>query len=1196
MRIRLSREHPNRSVFRGILWLLVSTFVVQLALLVLTMAVLPEIEGIAEEASDIVLSALLMTPFIWWTTHWLLGFNAHAASESSRAPHTKRALERMYLNDRMDLRYFLALAAIVVIVQTVVLGFTFVLVPHIEGFAEELLDAIATSVILAPIAWLAIHTYRAYRAHPSDDQSIEFTPGESPHHALRAVFYGVLGVLALLAIVEAVIASNDHTHASTDQRLAALTTQRAIALREVLVAVERNDAAATDAAMRNAKLRADELVSQYTAQTQYHSHNDDHRLVFEELDESFDSWQETVKTIDQYDFIRAMREEDKFHRDVDTSGRALARFTDALIAASVAHSSDTRERTVVTGGLVILLILSLALGAIEPFVGFLKRQNAAINAQASRLRQFATVAEQTSNMVAVLDESRRVTSANQAFARLVGRERSEILGQDVAPLLFTSSSELTALDKFRAAVDQGRASRVQFRLRSGDGKDRWLSLDVQSVRNAIGQPSATSIVGTDLTELVTQRLRLQALLDAQPAGVLEVNLEGRIVGANRAAGDIVNMTVEALIGRTTTRESWGVFKDDLAPCTDDERPLARALRFGESVRGEYYAIVPPDGVPRWVIVNAEPLHDASGEIVGAIGCFIDITAQRTNRTLLSLALNTAGIGTWEFQIPTDEYVWSDACAAILGFKPGEFEPTWSSWQSLIHPEDRVAHVEFLKQRTTDTQQAFSQEVRVLHRSGGWAWIETRGTVVERSPDGKPIRMVGLHIDITERKQREEELRRSAVTDALTGLPNRDAFLSRLDGVLGRVVVAGAPRFALLFLDLDHFKQVNDSLGHAAGDALLKLVVHRLQEAVSADAAHLNFVPTIARFGGDEFAVLLELIDAASVAEIVAASIVDVLSVPYVVQNRHVYATASVGVVIDDGAAHGGEELLRNADIAMYQAKRDGRFRYRIYEAQMLERAAARAELESDLRDALDERSLSVAYQPIVSLHGDATTPSVEALARWQHSKRGAVSPASFVHIAEEIGVVDQVGDFVIERALTEFAGWQQLLGSCAPSKVSINLSIPQLRSPLFVLNVRERLEELGLRPQSLQFEITESLPVDDATVIGHLQELKALGVGIALDDFGTGYSSLSRLHQMPITMLKIDRSFVTEATQDRRLHAMVRASVQVARALDLEVVAEGVETESQAALMSELGCDQAQGFFFAKPMFSSELTQWFGNR
>jgi diguanylate cyclase (GGDEF)-like protein len=436
---------------------------------------------------------------------------------------------------------------------------------------------------------------------------------------------------------------------------------------------------------------------------------------------------------------------------------------------------------------------------------------------------------------------------------------------------------------------------------------------------------------------------------------------------------------------------------------------------------------------------------------------------------------------------------------------------------------------------------------------------------------------------------------------LTDLPNRSVALERIESALRRARGDAACRYVVLFINGDRFNRVNVSLGPAAGDDLLRLMAARLNGALrqrDGPGPQAAAGQTVARLGADEFVVVLESVrgpDLAGVAEAVARRLVDALSKPYTIGTVLVHSTASIGVVLGDGSATNPEAVLQDASLAMREAKLSGGARHSVFEPLLKQRARERARLESELRLAIQEGQLFVVFQPITHL-GDASVAGVEALVRWQHPLRGLVSPLEFIGIAEEFSLIVPLGAYVLHAACRQLAAWQQQLGERAPQTLSVNLSRAQLNEPTLIDEVRHALQASGIEPGRLQLEITESLAAENPQIQARLHELKTLGVMLALDDFGTGYSSLASLHQWPVDVIKIDRSFVSQVTTSAHHRVLVEATVRVARSLGMGTVAEGVETAEQAEMLHELQCDKGQGYFYARPLDAEAATRWLAAR
>ena len=525
---------------------------------------------------------------------------------------------------------------------------------------------------------------------------------------------------------------------------------------------------------------------------------------------------------------------------------------------------------------------------------------------------------------------------------------------------------------------------------------------------------------------------------------------------------------------------------------------------------------------------------------------------------------------------------SAGAQAILGFSPSEWIDDPSLWARQMHPDDRAR---IFAREESLIEPAAPDEYRLLDRDGKTVWVRDEAALVTDS-QGR-LRWHGVISDITDRKLAEAELRRraeviryQAVHDPLTSLPNRALFQDRLIQALAR---PGA-QVAVVLLDIDNFKLVNDSLGHSAGDELLMKIAPRLQIA-------LRPGDTIARLGGDEFVVLLDRIPDERSAARVAERIVAAFELPFQLTAGEHFAKASLGIAIAGAEGSEPASLIRDADAAMYQAKARGRARFEIFDRTMRARTVGRLSVENDLRRALAREELRVVYQPIVSLR-DGSIVSVEALLRWQHPTRGLLAPREFIAVAEESGLIEPIGRWVLDSACRQALRWHALRPDSRPLGISVNLSVRQFTQHNLQATVVAALADSGIEPSSLCLEITESVLLEEPQgVADTIRRLALLGVRFALDDFGTGYSSLAYLAGLPIDGLKVDQSFVRLLGADERSTAVTTAIVRMAQALSLEVIAEGVEAEHQLRALRALGCELAQGFYFHRPLSAEAIAE-----
>ncbi|HJR67153.1 MAG TPA: EAL domain-containing protein [Gemmatimonadaceae bacterium] len=550
-------------------------------------------------------------------------------------------------------------------------------------------------------------------------------------------------------------------------------------------------------------------------------------------------------------------------------------------------------------------------------------------------------------------------------------------------------------------------------------------------------------------------------------------------------------------------------------------------------------------------------------------------ALRQSEERYALAALAANDGLWDWDLVRDRCDFSPRWRGMLGLENTPLLPLAREWLDRVHPDDATRLRADIDALLTGTSPRLESEHRLRHADGNWRWVLVRALAL-REGDLRPLRIAGSMTDISARKRAEEELRRAAMHDALTGLVNRAYFLESLERAVARVQRRPDKTIALLFLDLDRFKQINDGLGHLAGDRLLTSIARRLQGCVRPG-------DVLARLGGDEFAVLLDDLKDPTDATRIAERMQEALHGPLRNDESEVVVTASIGIAFGGADLEGYEELLRDADLAMYRAKASGKARFEVFDTGSRATERARMELENDLRRALERGELRVHYQPIVNA-GDGRIVAFEALARWAHPQRGLLNAASFIPLAEESGTISALGRWVLREALAQLAQWQRDYPSERPLGVSVNLSPREVLQPRLPSNVAEALREANVSPESLALEITESLFIDtgDAT-LATLRELAGLGVKLHLDDFGTGYSSLSYLHRFPISAVKIDRYFVSRLDA-AECEEIVRSVVELSKRLGMDTIAEGAESDEQGVRLRDIGCNLLQGYACARPV------------
>ena len=543
-------------------------------------------------------------------------------------------------------------------------------------------------------------------------------------------------------------------------------------------------------------------------------------------------------------------------------------------------------------------------------------------------------------------------------------------------------------------------------------------------------------------------------------------------------------------------------------------------------------------------------------------------------TSLVNAQRLARVGNWTKDLRTDKLMWSDEMCRIFGVLPNEVDD--ELLRSFDHPDDaaQIAHIVRAAEIEYTT---YSVDHRILLANGAVRHVQEQAEFTF-DRDGTPVQMIGTLLDVTQRKQAEDQLAHLAHHDSLTGLPNRVLLLERLSQTLA-YAQRQARTVAVLYLDLDRFKVINDTLGHGVGDELLKAAAERLSRAVRSS-------DTVARPGGDEFIVVLA--DVANEIDVraVADKIVSTFNDPFIVGENEFFISTSIGVSVYPHDGTDVDTLIKNADAAMYQAKDKGRNNTQHYTAEIHDKTLRKLSLDGDMRRALEREEFVVHYQPIVEVATSRIT-GFEALLRWQHPTRGMIQPDDFIPLAEETGLIVPLGDWVLHTACRQQKTWERL--GCASGRVTVNISARQFQQRDLVSSVRHCVDEYQIDPGTLELELTESLVMRDVPgSLRSLLQLREMGVGVSMDDFGTGYSSLSYLKNFPIASLKIDRSFIDELTLDPFDDAISLAIITLAKSLKIRVIAEGVETQVQLMKLRRLQCDEAQGMYFSRPVPAEE--------
>jgi diguanylate cyclase (GGDEF)-like protein/PAS domain S-box-containing protein len=629
---------------------------------------------------------------------------------------------------------------------------------------------------------------------------------------------------------------------------------------------------------------------------------------------------------------------------------------------------------------------------------------------------------------------------------------------------------------------------------------------------------------------------------------------------------------------------------------DDEAVIEADLAEMTTSRGAkliQFRIRLRDGTVKWVQIASNLLsHDSNGSV--RAGIMTDITTRKWAEAQLQetearwkLALESTGDGVWDWHIQDDVEYYSTRYKEMYGYSEDKIWQRSDDYADLVHPDDKAKMMRDQRAHFEGKTANYVNEHRVRCKDGSWKWILSRGAVISRDPDGKPLRMLGTHTDISKRKEIDALIWHQANFDALTGLPNRRMLRERLEAEM-RQCADTEQRMAVLFIDLDHFKEVNDALGHAKGDELLVEAGRRIRE-------RLRDGDTVARMGGDEFTVLLTNISDSEHTQRIVEGILGAMTTAFQLGDDQVFVSASIGITRfpDDGAEVEG--LLKNADQALYVAKGAGRNRFSFFTPALKEAALVRARLTYDLRAGLAQQQFLMVYQPIINLM-TGVVHKAEALMRWQHPTNGLISPAAFIPIAEASGLIIDIGDWAFREVAEQTRRWR---GSVCPDfQVSVNKSPAQFHHDGGSNQAwLAHMEALGLPGESIVVEITEGLLLEASPSVNRqLLEMRDAGIQVSLDDFGTGYSSLSYLQKFDIDYIKIDQSFIRNLKPASKELALCKAMIVMAHELGIKVIAEGIETEEQRDLLIAAGCDSGQGYLFARPMIAAEFDVYMAQR
>jgi diguanylate cyclase (GGDEF)-like protein/PAS domain S-box-containing protein len=761
---------------------------------------------------------------------------------------------------------------------------------------------------------------------------------------------------------------------------------------------------------------------------------------------------------------------------------------------------------------------------------------------------------------------------------------TEIDGLDVLKILRQTNS---ALELPVVIVASDRSDNAVEALKEGANDYLTKPIDYSV---ALARIEKQLVLKKSYHDLNYQKLLLNCQIEVSPDGILAISNEGNWLSFNRRFLEVWDLAgqvfaeatgqkgFELLLSKFSSPEHFSSVLATLADRPDERSWDELQLGDGRTLEGHSVPFLDPRGIHQgrvWYfrdVTNRKWAEEAQLETEIALG---------ESEERYALAAKAANDGLWDWNLKTDQIYFSPRWKSMLGYEEGDIGNKPEEWFERIHPEDldrvRRAVADHLEGQSPNYQ----TEHRMMHRNGNFRWILSRGLAI-RDEAGVNARMAGSQTDITGGK----------VSDPLTGLPNRLLFLERLEWAIKKSKRDKDYLFAVFFLDLDRFKLINDSLGHGIGDQFLVCIAHKLESCLrSTDAvARYEKEDVLARLGGDEFTILLDGIRHIRDATRVAERLQEQLSLPLTVGGHEVFTSASIGIAVSATGYEHAEEILRDADTAMYRAKMLGKSRFELFDPAMREHAVARMALETDLRKALERNEFLLYYQPIVSLDNGALI-GFEALARWQHPERGLVPPGEFISVAEETGMILAIGNWVLTEACCQIKAWQSEFPQNPPLMISVNLSGKQFTQLDFIKGVSQTLRESGLDGHCLKLEITESLLMENVEVItAMLMQIKALGVRLGIDDFGTGYSSLSYLHRFPFDTLKVDRSFVSLVGPEGQNSEIVKTIVTLAHNLNFEVIAEGVETAEQVFQLRAFGCELGQGYFFSRPVSAARAS------
>ncbi|MBA3029291.1 MAG: PAS domain S-box protein [Desulfobacteraceae bacterium] len=793
--------------------------------------------------------------------------------------------------------------------------------------------------------------------------------------------------------------------------------------------------------------------------------------------------------------------------------------------------------------------------------------------------KYRSILENIENGYAETDLQGNFIFFNPALCKIQGYPKEELMRMNYRDLM-DEENAIKIYEKYNKVFATGESEKeVQYEIITKSGVRRYLETSIVAIKDKAGRTVAFRGIVRDRSErreaeeLIRQsEKRYRTIIEQMEDGYFETDLPGSFTFANEAECRNLGYPLEELIGMDSSKYT------DKKNAKALRRLFVEVYNTGTSIKAYDFELTKKDGTKSFNEISASLIRNAEGEPVGFRGIARDVTermrmeeqireSEERYRTIIE------EMEEWYFETDLTGNITfcNDIFADILGYHHKEL--TGLNFQTFINKDDSDSVTNLFKQVFTTGQPTKNFPYEFIRPDGSKLFAEF-SIFPKWDKDAKVVGFRGIGHDITVRKSAEERIQYLATHDTLTGLPNRYMFSQLLTHAL-QAAQRYQRQFAVLFIDLDRFKIINDTLGHEAGDKLLQEISMRLTQSLRA-------VDVVARLGGDEFVILIEELSDLNQIEIVANKILSTVLKPVTLMNEECRVTASIGISVFPKDAQDEQSLMKNADLAMYLAKEEGKNNYQFYASDIQSKSLEALSIESNLRFAVERNELTLQYQAKVDFKTN-TINGVEALLRWDSPVLGSVTPTQFIPVAEESGLIISIGKWVLRTACVQNVAWQR--EGLPPIRMAVNLSLRQLTDGFLVEDINKILLESGMEPNLLELEITESMVMHNPIRIIHvLEEIRKLGVHLAIDDFGTGYSSLAQLRNFPVDTLKVDRSFIRNITKDADDRAITEAIISMGKTLSLTVIAEGVETEEQMNFLKDHSCDEMQGFFFSKPV------------